>query len=137
MKQPTLTPGDHEKGLVQAFFLPQRQERYLELLARPKRRRDVLRELAHFKHLDPRRIIQITPQFQHAKDIFTILRQKGAPEMCHAFSEWGELDGKSLPLLDALKMVVGGGTGTFLSSVPGKLAYFEDEDERCILERKA
>jgi len=33
------------------------------------------------------------------------------------------------------KTVVGAGMGTFLSSIAGRLAYFEDEDERWILER--
>jgi hypothetical protein len=129
------TPAEHERGLVQAFFLPRRRGRYLELLARPGRRGDVLRGLAHFKHLDPRRIVQIAARFQHARDILTILKEKGAPEICYGISEWGEVDGKSLPLLDALQMVVGAGMGTFLSCVPGKLAFFESEDERCILER--
>lgn len=42
----------HEEALIRAFFLPGRQERYLELLAKPKRRRDITGEFNHFKHLD-------------------------------------------------------------------------------------
>jgi hypothetical protein len=51
-------------------------------------------------------------------------------------SEDSDLDGKELPLLEALKKVVGYQMGTFLSCVPGKLAYFEDEDDRWILVRR-
>jgi hypothetical protein len=40
-----------------------------------------------------------------------------------------------MPLADALRKIVGNGMGTFLSCVPGRLAYFEDEDGRWILER--
>ena len=43
----------HKPQLILAFVLPQRQSRYLELLANPRRRRDLTRELSHFKHLDP------------------------------------------------------------------------------------
>jgi len=72
---------------------------------------------------------------QHAENIYQLLREKGASKVCYGFSEWDEVDGKTLPLLDALKSVVGQGMGTFLSCVGGRLAYFEDEDMRCILER--
>jgi hypothetical protein len=55
---------------------------------------------------------------------------------CRILSEDSDLDGKELPLLEALKKVVGYQMGTFLSCVPGKLAYFEDEDDRWILVRR-
>lgn len=126
----------HEEALIRAFFLPDRQQRYLEILAKPKRRRDITREFDHFKHLDPRRIVCIPPHKQHAADIFRILKEKGAPETCYGFSDWPEVDGKVLPLLDALEKVVGVGMGTFLSCIPGRLAFFEGEQmkTRCILE---
>jgi hypothetical protein len=135
-KEATYSPEDHEKALVRAFILRQRQDRYLEFFAKPKRRRDITGELAHFKHLDPKSIVEIMPRFQHTKDILSILRQKGAPDTCYCISESYDLDAKTLPLLEALKEVVGRGIGTFLSCLPGSLAYFEDEDQRCILERK-
>jgi hypothetical protein len=132
--EPELISDDHERGLVTAFSLPQRQNRYLEILVKPKRRGDIT-EFAHFKHLDPRWIVPIQPSSQHAENIYQVLREKGASKVCYGFSEWDEVDGKTLPLLDALKSVVGQGMGTFLSCVAGRLAYFEDEDMRCILER--
>jgi len=52
---------EHEEALIRAFILPQRQSRYLELLPKPKRRRDVTRELAHFKHVDMRFAVPIPP----------------------------------------------------------------------------
>jgi hypothetical protein len=72
----------------------------------------------------------------HTADILETLRSKGAPEKCFAISEDDDLDGKELFLSDALKEIVGRGIGTFLSCIPGRLAYFEDEDGRFILERK-
>jgi hypothetical protein len=38
------------------------------------------------------------------------------------------LDGRQMELAAAIDEVVGGGQGTFVSCVPGKLAYFEGED---------
>ena len=58
----------------------------------------------------------------------------GAPETCHVIG--GEHDGKDLELLTALKQIVCYGTGTVLSCIPGKLAYFEGEiRERFLLVR--
>ena len=58
----------------------------------------------------------------------------GAPETCHVIG--GKHDGEDVELLTALKQIVGYGTGTVLSCVPGKLAYFEGEiRERFLLVR--
>jgi hypothetical protein len=126
---------DHERGIILSFIIPVRQDRYLEMLAKPKRRKDITASLAHFKHLDMRHAVQIRLRQQHATDIFQLLRSKGAPETCYAPSEDSELDGKEISLSEALKEVVGRGMGTFLSCLAGRLAYFEDEDGRWILER--
>jgi hypothetical protein len=128
---------EHEEALILAFTLPQRQSRYLELLANPKRRRDVTRELAHFKHLDMRFVVPIPPSQRGHDGILRLLKDKGARDTCYAVSEDDELDGKELLLSESLKRIVGYEMGTFLSCLPGRLAYFEDEDERWILERKA
>jgi len=40
-----------------------------------------------------------------------------------------------LQLESALESVVGNGMGTILSCIPGKLAYFEGEDESLLLAR--
>ena len=127
---------EHERGIFLSFIIPIRKNRYLEMLGKPKRRKDIIASLAHFKHLDMRHVVQIPPRQQHTAEIFQLLRLKGAPETCHALSEDSELDGKEIPLSEALKEVVGRGMGTFLSCLAGRLAYFEDEDGRWILERR-
>ena len=128
---------DHERQLVRAFLLPQRQERYLELLFNPRRRDDVTSQLVHFKHLDMRWVVDLPPSFECSSKLFQILKEKGEPDTCWAISEDSDLDGKELLLSEALNTIVGREIGTFLSCLPGRLAYFEDEDERWILERKA
>jgi hypothetical protein len=131
------TREEHERGLIRAFILPERQERYLELLAKPKRRKDIPSAFAHFKHLDLRFAVAIPPSQQHAKDITQILKSRQAPNACFALSEDTNLDGREVPLAEALESIVGYGMGTFLSCIPGQLGYFEDEDQRWILEPKS
>src|SRR5438876_11383138 len=105
--------------------------------AKPNRRGNLTGSLAHFKHLDMRHALQIPPHQQHTAEILQLHKSKGAPETCCALSEEPELDGRELSLSEALKEVVGRRMGTFLSCLPRRLAYFEDEDQRWILERKA
>lgn len=128
---------DHEEKLVRAFFLPQRQERYLDLLSRPHRRKSVTEQRAHFKHVDLRWAAAVPNDLHRAADVARFLKAKGAPDTCYAISEDDDLDAKEISLLKALKAIFGQGIGTFLSCLPGRLAYFEDEDERWILERSA
>jgi hypothetical protein len=126
-----------EEQFVRAFVLPGRQRRLLALLASPKKRRKLTDILAHFADLDPRFAIHIPPAQQKASTIEKMLRERGAPDMCFAFSENKELDGRVMPLGDAIEAVVGYGFGTFLSCVPGQLGYFESEEinERYLLVR--
>jgi hypothetical protein len=127
---------EHEEGLIRAFILPERQSRYLELLLNPKRRKDITKTLAHFKHLDMRFVSAIPSTHHLAPGIMSLLRSKGAGEVCYVVSEDDELDGKHMVLEDAFSAIFGRGIGTFLSCIKGKLGYFEDEDENWILERK-
>jgi len=128
---------NHEEELIKAFFVPTKRDRYLEMVANPKKRRKFLLELAHFKALDPRYCFAV-PKVEHtAEQIAAFLTRKGASSSCWVTSEDLKLDGKEMPLLDALKKIVGYQMGTFISCIPGKLAYFEDEEDRWILERRS
>jgi hypothetical protein len=50
-------------------------------------------------------------------------------------SEDSQIDQRELDLREALEHVKGRQIGTILSCVPGKLAYFESEDETLLLTR--
>jgi hypothetical protein len=78
---------EHEEGLIRAFILPERQSRYLELLLNPKRRKDITKTLAHFKHLDMRFVSAIPSTHHLAPGIMSLLRSKGAGEVCYVVSE--------------------------------------------------
>lgn len=124
-----------EVAFIDSFVLKERRERLRCLVVNPRRRKQFVQELAHFKWLDQRHVKNLAPSAQNPGDIAKLLRQKGAPDMCFLVSEDPALDRKQLPLLAALEEVVGQGMGTFISCIPGKLAYFEDEDQRCVLEK--
>jgi hypothetical protein len=133
----SLIAMNHEEELIRSFIMPTKRQRYLDFVSKPKTRQKFLCELAHFKSLDPRYLLAIPPSKQHPKDIAQILTDKGAPTLCWVTSEDRRLDGKEMSLLEALGDVVGRQMGTFLSCIPGRLAYFEGEDMgfRWILER--
>jgi hypothetical protein len=59
----------------------------------------------------------------------------GAGSKCRVTSENLDLDGREMDLDAALKETIGYGMGTIISCIPGRLAYFEDEDVRYILQR--
>jgi hypothetical protein len=128
---------NHEEAVVGAFIIPVRRERYLEFLKSPKNRKKFINVLAHFKHLDPKFAKSISGNQGNPSALLKLLLGKGAGVKCWVISENAELDGKEIDLQTALAETVGRQMGTFISCVPGKLAYFEDEDGRFILERKS
>jgi hypothetical protein len=127
---------NHEEELIRAFFVPTKRDRYLEMIASPKKRKRFLLELPHFKSLNPQHCFTLPKGVHTAEEIAAFLKRKGAPPSCWITSEDSTIDGKEMPLLDALKEVLGRQMGTFLSCIPGRLAYFEDEEDRWILERR-
>lgn len=108
------------------------------MISNPMKRREFLLELAHFNSLDPRWIVPLDPKKLFPEQIAAILTRKGAPSVCRITSEDSKRDGQELPLLEALKDIVGCQMGTILTCIPGKLAYYEGEEmgNRWILERR-
>jgi len=126
---------NHEEVLVKASIAPRRQVRYLGFVANPKARDRFLNELGHFKQLNPKYIVNIPPSESDLAGITKLLKAKGAGDRCWVLSANRTIDGHEVDLQDALEATLGSGLGTFLSCLPGRLAYFEDEDVYCILER--
>jgi hypothetical protein len=134
-----MTNIEQEAAVIRAFVIAAKQDRFIELLAKPKRRRDALKTLYHFKNLDPRFMVKVPAAEQTASGLESILRSRGAPEFCYAISPDENLDGKSVTLRDAISRITDRvGHGTLLSCVPGQLGYFEGEEgaERYVLERR-
>jgi hypothetical protein len=56
-----------------------------------------------------------------------ILRAEGAGDMCVIVAEDADLDGRELPLDEALLRVLDDHYGALISCVPGRLAVYSDE----------
>jgi len=126
---------NHEEALVRAFIDPNRTERYLGFLTNAKKRAKLLNELSHFKALNPKFMLRIPSNQHRPAALLDLLKAKGAGTKYWVISENRKLDGQELELEAALKETVGYQMGTLISCIPGRLAYFEDEDGRSILER--
>ncbi|MFA6545428.1 MAG: hypothetical protein WCS99_13500 [Limisphaerales bacterium] len=122
---------------MRAFILPEKQDRWLALLAKPKRRSDITHSLAHSRDIDERWAIPIQSADQTAAGVSKLLATKRAPKLCYVISESGEMDGREMNLEEAIDAVLGMGLGAIVSCIPGRLAYYESEFRtRFFLERK-
>ena len=126
--------SEHERGLA-AFVASPYRKRFREALKTPKLRDRLRARFAHTNYLDPRFANRLTSGNRSVPAILTSLRQRGAPDKCHIFSENDDIDGREMEIDDAIAAIHSRGWGTFVSCLPGKLAYFEDEHgERHLLE---
>ncbi|MBZ5645259.1 MAG: hypothetical protein LAO19_21070 [Acidobacteriia bacterium] len=112
-----------------------KRDRYREILSSPRLRRKFTSQLAHFTDFDPKYRLPIPSSKLFVNNIARELQRRHSPVIVFAISEDPALDQKDLPLVEALKQIVGRGMGTVLSCIPGRLAFVETEDERFILER--
>ena len=127
----------HEEELFKAFIVPERRGRYLALLESAKKRSKLVNRLPHCHDIDPRYSRLVPVHLQTSEDIYSLLTAEGAPQTCHVVSELSDVDGRDMPLIEALDVVVASEMGTLLSCIPGKLAYYEGEEpgERYILQK--
>ena len=121
---------NHEEALISAFIDPRRRGRYPDFIAKPRLRRKLLNELGHFKHLDPRYARQ---RHLGAAGLKLLFEENRFLDVCWVVSENPKIDGRFMQLSDAVSELHRG-FGTFLSFVPGKLAYFGNEDGEWIVE---
>jgi len=124
-----------EATLVSTFVNPLKRKHLIEILANPKRRHRATATLAHFQDFDLGAVVPLEGAADTPAAIESALRSRGAGDNCHVISENRAIDGKTLSLKAALEKVVGQGSGTLLSCVPGELAYYEGQapSDRCIL----
>lgn len=112
---------------IQAFVSSPQKHRMLELLGSPKKRKKLVAMLNHFDALDERYASRIDPSTHTAEAVGTLLRGAGAPNLCVAMSSNPEIDDRELSLDEALAASIDGDYGTFLTCIPGRLAYYQGE----------
>lgn len=127
---------NHEAEFIKRFVVSQRRRRYLSLLESHKGRQKLLEALDHFDEFDPQYARLVPADSQTVDHIEALLKRKGALDSCHVTSSNADIDDREMPIREALRQTVGRGSGTIISCIPGKLAYFEGEEpnQRYILE---
>jgi hypothetical protein len=112
-----------EEATIRAFIVPAKRDRYVELLANEKRRANFLDCLNHYRDIDERYASEVPS----SADAVSLLRDRGAPDVCRVISDCRETDGREMPLADAVEQAEFVGWGTIFCCIPGRLAYFLDE----------
>ena len=121
--------AEHELGLA-LFIEPRWRPRFRESLQTERHRAKLLRELEHFRHIDPRFAEEMPTRDQFSKSLLPRLVGLGAPRTCYLMSSDDDLDRRWESLAVALAEIVDQGStySTFISCLPGRLAYFHDHE---------
>jgi hypothetical protein len=120
--------NEHERGFVEFLVEPNRRRMKTLLELGQKRRRDVRSLLHHAVRLDPRFSHHLTGSDPYPPRVEEMLRKRGAPSTCYVLAADPDLDGREMPILDALDAIIGMGNGAFVSCIPGRLGFYEYED---------
>jgi hypothetical protein len=123
---PRYTPAVHHEHSLIAFVKRSKRERYREILSSPRLRHKFTSQLAHFADFNPKCRVPILTSKLHFDNINVELQKRHSPKTVFAISEGPALDQKELPLVEALKQIVGRGMGTVLSCIPGRLGFCRD-----------
>ncbi|MGO4887309.1 hypothetical protein ACJ2A9_06105 [Anaerobacillus sp. MEB173] len=120
-----------EEIIVKAFFVKRIQQRVLFELFSAKKRMDAMNRLNHnyLTTLLEEFMIEIPKPNSNPAEIEKLLKKQGAGNDCYVMSWNDSIDGKHLSLISALEVAVGEGFPSIISCIPGKLAYFEAEQE--------
>jgi len=111
-------------------FLAEPSQRRLRTLLElgEKRRKEVRGLLHHAVKLDPRFSEHLSGVSAYPGPVEALLRARGAPDMCFVLAADPDLDGREMPLAEALDAISGSSNGAFVSCIAGRLGYYEYED---------
>lgn len=114
---------DHEEAFVSVFVVPEKRTRYLEFLRKPKRRAEILDRLCHFFDFLP----QLATPVARDSTLAAMLRKQGAGVTAHLIGGRKGLDGRDMPLEDAINEAMIDPSGVVVSCIPGRLALYLQE----------
>ncbi|MFN3651742.1 MAG: hypothetical protein ACK47B_19375 [Armatimonadota bacterium] len=121
------TLNEHEEAFCRVFVRAEKRRRCGELLAHPKRRREILDRLNHGADVDLSRARLIPRGERTVQAVEGLLRERAAPATCHVIACALELDGCEVPLRKALESAVTHDFAIVLSCLPGRLALYKPE----------
>ena len=128
---------DHEAAFVEGFIASAKQARWAQFLSNPKRRKEILNQLNHNLPYIPDLGAEVPGNHDFPAELERLLKAKGAGPTCHVIVDGLKIDGRELPLTEALNEVCMHEFGAVLSCIPGRLAYYKPESPSrgVILER--
>src|SRR4051812_29884436 len=112
-----------EDATVRGFIVPAKRDRYATLLGNAKKRGRILDGLNHCHDFDPR----YATALPSTADVPALLRAHGATAACQVISDCREIDGRTMPIEDAVREAEASGSGSLLCCVPGQLGYYVGE----------
>lgn len=127
---------EQEEAFVRAFIVPEKRERYSQLLASPKRRAKLLGAMYHNLDAIESRMLPIANADHSTEAVEKLLRQKGAGRVCYLISPERELDQCEMSLREAIDKLISEDGVAVACCIPGRLAYYKAELEQYILEHK-
>ena len=116
-----------EAAFVKAFIVKDKQERYLQLLASPKRRREILDRFNHNLDFDPKQAALVPKELRTTEKLAHLLKARGTGATCHIIADSLDADGQDLPLREALAEVLAHDFGSVLCCLSGRLAFYKAE----------
>lgn len=121
-----------EEVFVTTFIQKRRRERAIFELESESRRGGFLNRLCHnfFDVFDERYLQPIVESGLGGAELLKMLKKKGAGKTCHVISCNEAIDGKQIPIDEAIEAAMGFGLPSILICKPDSLAYFEAEQEQ-------
>lgn len=130
---------DHEAAFVKGFLASAKQARWAQFLSNSKRRKEILNQLNHNLPYVPELGTEVPGSHDYPAELERLLKAKGAGPSCHVMVGGLRIDGRELPLAEALNAICMHESGAVLSCIPGRLVYYKPESPNrgVILERPA
>lgn len=126
------TQLEDEVALVEAFFVKEKRARVIQKISGSRRKRDTeLREhLPHESRWDRTYVVPLMPAAQTVDGVADEMARRGAKmdSPVYILSANRALDARVCPLREALRDVVGSSSGSVISCLRGRLAYYEGEE---------
>ena len=121
------TATDHETAFAKAFLPSEKRARFVQLLAQPRRRQEMLSQITRHLAFLPAVATVVPGDQDFPAGLEQLLIAKGAGPTCHVIADGLKADGRELPLREALFLVCLHRLGAILSCQPGRLAYYKPE----------
>ena len=118
---------DHEEAFVKTFLLSEKRARWAQFLSNPRRRKEVLDHLNHNLPYIRALGTEVPGKQDFPAELERLLKSKGAGPTCHVIVDGLKIDGRELPLLEALNHICMHEFGAVLSCIPGRLVYYKPE----------